>query len=427
MSLVLNVEILGEFKKLTEATKGSEKSLNSLDDNAKKMSKGINTALGAIGIGFSLNFLVDQFKESTKAAVEDAKSKTLLTESLKANLNATEAQVDGVEAYITKTMIATSVTDDQLRPAFSKLAIATRDSNEAMRLMTIATDVAAGTGKSLDTVVNAMAKSLAGSDAALGKLVPSVRNSIDPMGDLEKMFKGAAEAAANTDPYARLQIILGEMQESIGEALLPILQEFSTWLATPEGQEKMQSIVDGIVAMVEGFGQLVDWLDRQVIPTLEMLTGDKGFGAVITTITNLVVGLGVLKVALMFFTAGNPVLAGIVAGLALIGGGMFEVYNRAKEATKATEELRRQQELLALTRNPFATAEQINAAAFRGILDRPTQAPTRPTTGGGGVTVPLGNTNININVNRASVNANDLITDINNALKNRGLSSKALK
>ena len=100
MSLVLNVEILGEFKKLTEATKGSQKSLSGLEDNAKKISRGINTALGAIGIGFSLNFLVDQFKESTKAAIEDQKSKVLLTKALRDNLNVTDDQVNSIEQYI---------------------------------------------------------------------------------------------------------------------------------------------------------------------------------------------------------------------------------------------------------------------------------------------------------------------------------------
>ena len=114
MSLVLNVEILGEFKKLTEATKGSQKSLSTLEDTSKKISKGINTALGAIGIGFSLTFLVNQFKESTKAAIEDQKSKVLLTKALQDNLRVSDQQVDAIEQYISKTQIATSITDDRL-------------------------------------------------------------------------------------------------------------------------------------------------------------------------------------------------------------------------------------------------------------------------------------------------------------------------
>ncbi len=205
-SLVLGVEIIGEFKKLADATLGSQKSLTGLEKNAAKISRGINTALGAIGVGFSLNFLVNEFKDSTKAAIEDEKSKVLLTKALKDNLAVSDAQVDSIEQYIGKTQIATSITDDQLRPAFAKLAIATKDTDRAMRLMSIATDVAAGTGKNLDVVVQAMARSLAGSDTALNRLVPSVKGAADPIAELERLFRGAAEAAADTDPYARMQL-----------------------------------------------------------------------------------------------------------------------------------------------------------------------------------------------------------------------------
>lgn len=427
MSLVLNVEILGEFKKLTEATQGSQKSLGGLEDNAKKISKGINTALGAIGIGFSLNFLVDQFKESTKAAIEDQKSKVLLSKALEDNLGLTDRQVDSIESYISKTQIATSITDDRLRPAFAKLSIATKDTNEAMRLMNIAVDVAAGTGKGLDTVVQAMSRSLAGSNGALGRLVPSVKDAIDPMAELEKMFAGAAEAAANTDPYARLQILFGEMQEQIGAALLPILEDFSKWLATPEGQEKIQGLVDGIVDMTETFADFLTYLDKEVMPGIETLTGEKGIGAVITAVTNLVVGLGVLKIAMAVFSSGNPALAGALAGLALLAGAMFTVYQNTKLASDEMEEFQRLQGIQRATSNPFSTPEQIAAATYRGILDVGRTPARTPGRASGTVQVPLGNTTINVNLNRATVNGSQLVDEINNTLKNRGLNAKALK
>lgn len=423
-SLVLNVEILGEFKKLADATKASEKSLGSLDDSAKKISKGINTALGAIGIGFSLNFLVDQFKASTKAAIEDQKSKVLLTKALEDNLNATEATVNGVEKFIGKLQITTSITDDKLRPAFSKLAIATKDTDQAMRLMAVATDVAAGTGKNLDTVVQAMARSLAGSDTALLRLVPSIKGADDPLKALEETFKGAAEAAANTDPYARMEIIFGELQEQIGTALLPILEDFSEWLATPEGQDKLQSIVDGIINIVEEFGKFVDWIDAQVMPALERLTGEKGFGAVITTVTNLAIGIGILKTALLIFSAGNPVLAGIVAGLGLLAGGMALVYQNTKNANTELAEFQRLQGLKPVMTTPM-TPEEVAARTYRGLLEPPPAVPQ--STSRNTVNVPLGNTRIDININRAQVSGSDVIQSINDELKARGLSRVALK
>lgn len=416
-SLVLGVEIIGEFKKLADATMGSQKSLNGLEKNAAKISKGINTALGAIGIGFSLNFLVNEFKDSTKAAIEDQKSKVLLTKALKDNLAVTDAQVDSIEQYIGKTQIATSITDDQLRPAFAKLAIATKDTDKAMRLMSIATDVAAGTGKNLDAVVQAMARSLAGSDTALNRLVPSVKGAADPIAELEKLFKGAAEAAADTDPYARMQIIFGEMQEQIGTALLPVLEEFSEWLSTPEGQEKLQEIVDGIVDMVGEFTKFVEYVDQRVMPGLEAITGEKGIGALITAVSNLVIGLGLLKIAMTFMTLGNPFIAAVVAGIAAIAGAYSILGSDIQEVIDKQNEFKAGAPGSTGGTVPLGPGSPISAAGGKvGIIGKvqqpaaqrlPVQTPAKPGT-------------INININRAQVNANDVAKVLNDKLKSQG-------
>ena len=418
MSLVLNVEILGEFKKLTEATTGSQKSLSGLEDNAKKISKGINTALGAIGIGFSLNFLVNEFKESTKAAIEDEKSKVLLTKALKDNLNVTDDQVTSIEKYISKTQIATSVTDDKIRPAFAKLAIATKDTDQATRLMNVALDVAAGTGKNLDTVVQAMARSLAGSDTALTRLVPSIKGADDPLKALEETFKGAAEAAANTDPYARMQIIFGEMQEQIGAALLPVLEEFSEWLSTPEGQEKLQEIVDGVVAMVDEFTKFVDYVDQRVMPGLETLTGEKGIGALITATTNLVIGLGVLKIAMTFMTAGNPFIAAVVAGIALVAGAYSLLGSDIQEVIDKQNEFKRGAPGSTGGTVRLGPGSPISAAGGKvGIIGR-VQAPEMPKPP---VTVPSKPGSVKVDIN-ATIDANSVIKKVNEQLKSQGSS-----
>ncbi len=80
------------------------------------------------------------------------------------------------------------------------------------------------------------------------------------MAELERLFKGAAAEAANTDPYQRMQVIFGEMQEQIGTALLPLLEEFSAWLSTPEGQAKLQAIVDGLKDVITQGVKLVKWV-----------------------------------------------------------------------------------------------------------------------------------------------------------------------
>lgn len=271
-TLALNVEILGEFKKLTAATKGAEGSLAGLNKTTSAISSGMIKALGAIGVGFSLNFIKDQFEQAAKAAVEDVKSQQLLAIAMENTGNATAATVREAEASIKAMQLQTSVADDILRPAFQKLFIATGDVTKSNRYLQIALDTSAATGIELDSVTQAMAKSLAGQDTALLKLIPSLRGVEDPLSELEKTFAGAAEAAADTDPYQRMNIIFGEMQEQVGMALLPILNEFSDWLATPEGQAKLQEIVDGIVEIIESIIEAVayveankDWLVPMVV------------------------------------------------------------------------------------------------------------------------------------------------------------------
>jgi hypothetical protein len=257
MSLVLNVEILGEFKKLTAATTGASKDLNSLKKTTDKISKGMKTALAAVGLGFSLSVVVRELKEASKAAIEDVKSQELLALSLQASTKATDNQIAAVEKIIGKYQLQASVADDELRPAFAKLTQSTGDLEESSKLLGIALDVSAGSGKSLDAVTQAMSRALNGSTGALERLLPAVKGVDDPIAFLAQRFDGAAEAAANTDPYQRMNILFGELQEQVGMALLPYLEEFSNWLAEPGTTEMIQEIVTVIVDMIKNMGEAV--------------------------------------------------------------------------------------------------------------------------------------------------------------------------
>jgi hypothetical protein len=228
-SLALNVQILGEFGKLTAATKGATSQLSGLSKTATSISQGMNKAFGLIGVGFSLNFLKNALNEAGKEAVADAKSMNILALAMENTGFATAATVKEAEASIKKMSLQSAIADDELRPAFQKLFIATGDVTKSNRYLQIALDASAATGKDLDSVSQAMAKSLAGSDTALLKLIPSLKGAQDPLGQLEKTFKGAAEEAANTDPYQRLNIVFGEIKESIGNALIPILNSLADW------------------------------------------------------------------------------------------------------------------------------------------------------------------------------------------------------
>jgi hypothetical protein len=318
MSLVLGVEILGEYKNLTAATKGAQSQLSQLNQRASKISAGMNKAFAAIGIGFSLRIVTQQLEEAAKAAIEDSKSMDQLALAMKNTAGATNAQVAAAEKSINRMQFQAGVADDELRPAFQKLFMSTKDVTESNRLLQIALDASASTGKGLDAVTQAMARSLGGSDTALLRLIPALKGAADPMAELERLTKGAAEAAANTDPYQRMQVIFGEIQEQIGMVLLPTLETLATWLATPHGQQTLQELVDKVKEVLTAFVGFTKWVIDNKDWLVPMVVA---IGTVTTAFNVATAAAKVFQAAALLGIGGKAAgVAGLVGGGAAAGG-----------------------------------------------------------------------------------------------------------
>jgi hypothetical protein len=244
---------------------------------------------------------------------------------------ATAGTVREAEEHIKRMQLQSAVADDVLRPAFQKLFIATGDVTQSSKFLQVALDASAATGKDLDSVTQAMAKSLAGQDTALLKLIPSLRGAEDPLAELEATFKGAAEAAADTDPYQRINIIFGELQEQIGMALLPLLNDFSEWLATPKGQETLQAVVDGIVEIITELTAMAKWVVDNKDWLLPMVAAIGGVTAAWNLATVAVNGFKTAA-GIAAFVSGSAVATSgaVLAGSA--AGGFMEGQQVARNA-----------------------------------------------------------------------------------------------
>ena len=286
MSLVLNVEILGEFRNLTKATQGSQSELSKLNKRITGFSKSAKSAFASIGVGLSFAFIARELGDATKAAVEDSKAQAILAKQLENTTGANKEQIKSVENSISKWQTQFGVLDDQLRPAYATLIRSTGDVTSANKLMAIALDASAATGKSLEAVTLAMGKSFNGSDTALLKLMPSLKGSKDMIGDLAKATAGAAETAANTDPYMRMTAIFADLQEKVGMALLPALGKLSTWLASPGGVEALTIISDALVQIISDGVAVAKWAVANKNWLLPLVAG---IGAV-TTAWNVAAG-----------------------------------------------------------------------------------------------------------------------------------------
>ena len=170
---------------------------------------------------------------ATKAAMEDQAEQVQLALALQNVTGATDAQVKASEDMISKMSLASGVADSELRPALASLVRGTKDIEEANRALALAQDISAGSGKDLATVSDALAKAYGGNMKGLAALSPEIKAMIkdgasleDVMNVLGGSFGGASEAAANTAEggMKRLGIALAETKESIGAALIPIVE-----------------------------------------------------------------------------------------------------------------------------------------------------------------------------------------------------------
>jgi hypothetical protein len=109
-----------------------------------------------------------------------------------------------------------------------------------------------------------------------------------------------------------------DMQAQIGAALLPTLAEFSAWLQTPEGEAKLQEIVDGIVAIIEELVKLVAWIDSNkdwLVPMVVAIGGLTAAWNVATAAANT------YKAAAALAAGVTAVGAGVAGGFAAVGAG----------------------------------------------------------------------------------------------------------
>ena len=201
--------------------------------------------------------------DAAKGAMEDEAAAKELARSLRATTKATDDIVKSTEDWITEQGKLLGFTDQQLRPAISRLARATGDVEKAQKLAAQAMDISTATGKPLETVIGALEKAYGGNMTALQRLAPEYRALIKDgadfetvMAELAKTTGGAAAEAANTAEgrFKRLKIAMDETKESIGASLipvieegLPVLEDFAAWAQNnPEAFKNIGLAIGGI-------------------------------------------------------------------------------------------------------------------------------------------------------------------------------------
>ena len=223
-----------------KGSKAAQKDIVALQKTFDAFGKKTARAFG-IATAASAAFALKIGKDAVQAAIADQKSQALLANSLKNTVGATDNAITGVESYITSLQKQFSVVDDDLRPAMARLTAATGSITSAQSLMQTALDVSASSGADLATSVGAIIKATSGQFKALKTLVPSLSNATikskdfgKALEEITKATSGAAAKRAGTLEFRLqgLRIAFGEILETLGYALLPVMEKFATVVST---------------------------------------------------------------------------------------------------------------------------------------------------------------------------------------------------
>ena len=266
----LTLKLLADVDNFTKNIDKADKDVATFGDKVSDFGKKAGLAFAAAGaaaVAYAGKLAID----GVKSAIADAAAQEKLALTLKNVTGATDNQIAATEDYITKTSLAFGVTDEDLRPSLERLARATGDLTKAQKLQAVAIDVAAGSGKSLEAVTNAMAKAAEGNTASLAKLgigLTSAQLKTMSMDEITAKLADtfANQAATKADTFqgklTRLQIAFDEGKETVGAYILdaitpmveiivnkviPAIQDFTSNLG-----DKLSPVIKIIQPVING-------------------------------------------------------------------------------------------------------------------------------------------------------------------------------
>lgn len=431
MSLVLNVEILGEYKNLTKATKGAEKTLANLGSKFAKVGKNIGKVVGGIGLGLGAavasqikpaidaasdleqqygalesvfkdiapamqDFAAEQYKIGLSTA-DAARSMTLLGSQLKGyGLPVDEAAdktkeltllaADLAATFGGTTADAVASIGSLFRGEFDpieKYGVAIKQSDINARLA----------AEGLDKLEGEQLK-MASAQTALTMLF---EKTTDAQGQANReMDTAAARSERLKATFENLQAEIGskllpifvDITTFIAEKIIPAFQDFYAELTDPSGEAMKQMGAIGeawmhFVALFK-FGStevksqdVFKWIGDSAVSAIKALTH-------LSTFVNEIFS-GMTKIFAAGFGIGPAAQALRSAGIRQVTGAMSAANQAASQIRFADE---------AYSDRTLNTAPQ-----SPGAMD------------------------INININRATVDADLIIAELDRAFKSRGLNT----
>jgi len=245
------------------------KAFKQAENSTDKLGKSVKTLARNFGLAFSATAVLAYGKAAVKAAAADQKAQQGLALALK-NVGL-ERDAAGAEGYIQRLQSEFGIIDDKLRPAYQALAVTTRNTAETQRLLNLALDISAATGKDLGSVTAALSRAYLGNNTALSRLGVGIskadlktKSFYEITTDLAETFKGSATAAANTfqGSMDKLAVASANVQEIIGTGLIDALTNLGNDNSIDGLAKSMENAAEYTADVIRGIGVLIEKLKQ---------------------------------------------------------------------------------------------------------------------------------------------------------------------
>ena len=251
----IRINIIGAFQK--KGFQDADKAFNKLSISAKKLGR-------IMGVTFSAAAIAAYSKKSIAAANADIKSQRILAQSLK-NLGLAYAATDA-EGFLERLEGQTGIVKEELRPAFAQLAQITGSIAQSQKLLGIAFDVSAGSGKDINSVIDILTKAYLGNRKGLKALNLAYTDAELKAMDFSEVLailttqyagSGAASLEGFEGKMRKLNVASGKAAETIGKSLITAIETLSKDDSIDTTVTKMDNLSKAIGRNIEAVADLI--------------------------------------------------------------------------------------------------------------------------------------------------------------------------
>lgn len=322
-----------------------------LDKSLTGMSGKVDKAFGIIKtiITGAAAYAVIRWTEGTVAlGVAAEKSAAVFTNTMKTAANAPDAVIDKLKEWASSQERITGFDAEDLMDQMGVLAMKTGDAAQAQAQLETSMNLARGRGLGLAEASNMVSMATMGMTRTwkqLGLELEDGASKASIMDAINKKVAGAAATYAKTSAgqLEVLKVTYESMRETLGTALLPIVNSLATALLPiidkltnfitahkDELSDMVQKVADKIGAIVSKLGELN--LEK-LFNTIGKIAGGIGLLMVVESMAKVVIAVHSINGALIALAA-NPAfwplmaLAGIVVAGAVIANKVDQIFDK---------------------------------------------------------------------------------------------------